>query len=369
MEEDEVFYNEEEMEIYVNNEEEEEESSDCESLQNQNFIALAIQLDAEPSGPIAVPPQLTIKQCEGIGSPTKIWNLMTNRDVIPRATRCLFAQHPQMNPRNRAILVEWMMEVCYQECQHRETFHLAVDYVDRYLEAAPREINLKNFQLLGTAAMFVASKYEEIYPPKCSEFANYTDDAFDTEQIRSMEVLLVNSLDWTMGPTTSVHWLATYLQLLGKKELHSELTGDTHTNTASMSVPELMREDYSHMAKILDLLLLDIDSLCYTYRTIAAAVLFVCYEPHRLVEQVTGLSYEAMQSAIEFVEPFVAVMDARRLPGDPIEQFAKVPSEEAHMIQTQLAFPDPSTAMDTVHNETLKRRSRVRMGSSTPVRP
>jgi len=33
----------------------------------------------------------------------------------------------------RAILLDWMMEVCAEFNLKRETFHLAVIYVDRYL--------------------------------------------------------------------------------------------------------------------------------------------------------------------------------------------------------------------------------------------
>jgi cyclin E len=33
----------------------------------------------------------------------------------------------------RAILLDWMMEVCMEFTLKRETFHLAVNYVDRYL--------------------------------------------------------------------------------------------------------------------------------------------------------------------------------------------------------------------------------------------
>ena len=33
----------------------------------------------------------------------------------------------------RAILIDWMMEVCSDYLFKRETFHLSVNFVDRYL--------------------------------------------------------------------------------------------------------------------------------------------------------------------------------------------------------------------------------------------
>ena len=39
-------------------------------------------------------------------------------------------------------------------------------------------------QLVGTAAMFIASKYEEIYPPDVGEFVYITDDTYNKRQVR-----------------------------------------------------------------------------------------------------------------------------------------------------------------------------------------
>ena len=57
------------------------------------------------------------------------------------------------------------LEVCETECLHRETYHLAIDYIDRFLLNVDRSkfiVNMENFQLIGTTALFMASKYEVI---------------------------------------------------------------------------------------------------------------------------------------------------------------------------------------------------------------
>lgn len=59
-------------------------------------------------------------------------------------------------------------------------------------------ISRHEFQLLGTAALFIATKYEEIYPPEISEFVYITDDSFNKLQILQMEkVILRVSLCWS----------------------------------------------------------------------------------------------------------------------------------------------------------------------------
>jgi hypothetical protein len=48
-------------------------------------------------------------------------------------------------------------------------------------------INRKKLQLVGVTAMFIASKYEEIYAPEVKDFAYVTDSAYTKNEILSME--------------------------------------------------------------------------------------------------------------------------------------------------------------------------------------
>ena len=43
----------------------------------------------------------------------------------------------------------------------------------------------------GTSALFIASKYEEIYPPELTEFVYITDDSYTKGQILNMEKLVL----------------------------------------------------------------------------------------------------------------------------------------------------------------------------------
>ncbi len=45
----------------------------------------------------------------------------------------------------RAILMEWMMEVCEEFMLKRETFHFAANYVDRYLLEGPSNLAKNKF--------------------------------------------------------------------------------------------------------------------------------------------------------------------------------------------------------------------------------
>ena len=56
--------------------------------------------------------------------------------------------HAGMKPRMRSLLADWMMEVSEEFGLHRETYHIALNLVDRYLtvaESQPKSV----LQLIG----------------------------------------------------------------------------------------------------------------------------------------------------------------------------------------------------------------------------
>ena len=60
----------------------------------------------------------------------------------------ILARHSTLQPRMRAILFDWLVEVCEVYRLHRETFYLAVDFIDRYL-GATSEMPKTRLQLVG----------------------------------------------------------------------------------------------------------------------------------------------------------------------------------------------------------------------------
>lgn len=65
----------------------------------------------------------------------------------------------------------------------------------------------KQLQLVGVTAMFIASKYEEMYPPEIADFAFVTDRAYTTGQIRDMEMKILRVLDFSFGRPLPLQFL------------------------------------------------------------------------------------------------------------------------------------------------------------------
>ena len=74
-----------------------------------------------------------------------------------------------LKPRMRNLMVDWLVDVHQQFSLLQETLFLAVAILDRFLQVKAKNLSTKQLQLVGVTAMFVASKYEEMYPPELSK--------------------------------------------------------------------------------------------------------------------------------------------------------------------------------------------------------
>lgn len=88
-----------------------------------------------------------------------VWKSMVRKDEKASLSRDvnMFESHPGLQPRMRAILLDWLIEVCEVYKLHRETYYLTVDYLDRYL-TAKQNISKNQLQLIGITCLFIASK-------------------------------------------------------------------------------------------------------------------------------------------------------------------------------------------------------------------
>ncbi|KAJ0231887.1 Cyclin-A3-4 [Hirschfeldia incana] len=105
-----------------------------------------------------------------------------------------------VTPTMRGVLVDWLVEVAEEYKLLSETLHLTVSYIDRFLSL--KTVNKKRLQLLGVSAMLIASKYEEISPPKAEDFCYITDNTFSTQDVVKMEADILLTLQFELGRPT-----------------------------------------------------------------------------------------------------------------------------------------------------------------------
>ncbi|XP_069477483.1 G1/S-specific cyclin-E2 isoform X2 [Ambystoma mexicanum] len=257
------------------------------------------------------------------GSSNDVWRKMVNKETKYIHDKNCLLLHPTLKPNMRAILLDWLLEVCEVYTLHRDTFYLAQDFFDRFM-LTQNDIHKNMLQLIGISSLFIAAKLEEIYPPKLQEFAYVTDGACSEEDILTMELIILKALKWELCPVSVISWLNLYLQVDSLKEYPKVLQ------------PQYSQEKFIQIAQLLDLCILEIDSLHFPYRILAAAALFH-FTSTDVVRKATGLEWNCISECVHFMEPFYNIVK-----GVPVKvkTFKKVAAEDRHNIQTHTNYLD-----------------------------
>jgi G2/mitotic-specific cyclin-B, other len=143
----------------------------------------------------------------------------------------------EVNPKMRAILADWIIEVHHKFELMPETLYLTMYIIDQYLSLQP--VLRRELQLVGVSAMLIACKYEEIWAPEVhrklpspilfsasfssfcynclcasqvNEFILISDSAYSREQILSMEKGILNRLEWNLTVPTSYMFLVRFIK-------------------------------------------------------------------------------------------------------------------------------------------------------------
>jgi hypothetical protein len=83
----------------------------------------------------------------------------------------------------RKILVKWIIQVAEKFRATQETVHITVQIIDYILVFSHKKITKMNFQLLGISALFVASKYNEIYTPEAKKYVYVCDGLYTLDSL------------------------------------------------------------------------------------------------------------------------------------------------------------------------------------------
>lgn len=122
----------------------------------------------------------------------------------------------------------------------------------------------------GITCLFIASKVEEIYPPKLTEFAYVTDGACQTEQILDKELVILKTLNWNLSSVTVHGWLNLFAQLCNRP------TNDENSlSNHSFVFPNHSIREYLQCAQLVDLSTLDEGSLRFSYSVLAASSIYL----------------------------------------------------------------------------------------------
>uniref|UniRef100_A0A1A9ZTH2 Uncharacterized protein n=1 Tax=Glossina pallidipes TaxID=7398 RepID=A0A1A9ZTH2_GLOPL len=263
-----------------------------------------------------------------------VWRRMCRKDEQASCLRdpVMLENHPGLQPRMRAILLDWLIEVCEVYKLHRETYYLAVDYLDRYL-STQKNVQKTHLQLIGITCLFVAAKVEEIYPPKIGEFAYVTDGACEENDILKHEILLLQALQWNISPVTAIGWLGVYMQLNVNNRTPASFSTvrnpivNHHKNVSEEPLafnyssknssiteiddafvyPQFSGLEFVQTAQLLDLCSLDVEIAQFSYSVISAAAISHTFNRETAI-RCSGLNWHSIQPCAEWMQPFFDVI-------------------------------------------------------------
>ncbi|CAN8063339.1 unnamed protein product [Agarophyton chilense] len=155
----------------------------------------------------------------------------------------LLESHKTVTRGMRAILVDWIADVCVCLKLKDSSLHLCVHILDRFLHS--HEPTRKTLQLVGSVCLYIAAKYEEIYAPAAKDFVTLSDGAFSMDDVVVMEATILNALRFEV----STPYCLTFLNRIGKtleaKGIHNKVAKNVLVS-AQMFV-ELAMVDGRHL--------------------------------------------------------------------------------------------------------------------------
>lgn len=214
------------------------------------------------------------------------------------------SKHPRLELSYRCILIEWLMELCEEYAFKRDTFHYAVNYVDRFMSKL-RDVSKMSLQLIGVVSLSLAAKFEEVQIPKIQDYLNATDNSYSQDEFIATERLILKTLRWEIIPTTINTWLNWYvcqwdLYLDSFPENLLQFEKNESNPIYFKKADEGSYIHYRMVTQLIDLYIVDYYSLKFSSRKLIAASMLI------LLSKLTEVSYftKENQSLYDFDEKF-----------------------------------------------------------------
>ena len=117
---------------------------------------------------------------------------------------------PYLDAKVRTVLMGWMGEVSEDLWFCRDTFHMACNYVDRFLQVVPK-IPKDQLQLIGLTCLYIASKMEEVQMRNVNDYLSSACNIYTEQQMMNCEIQIITKLDFKLNPPTLNLWANWYM--------------------------------------------------------------------------------------------------------------------------------------------------------------
>jgi cyclin B len=130
----------------------------------------------------------------------EVWQFQLDIEMDQIIDSQYFSRQPWITPEMRTNLIDWLQGFHEEEQLQTETIFLAVRLIDLYLSRTT--IEATHLQLLGSAAISLSAKAEEIKIIKADRILHYTGDCFTREELVEMETEVFTRVDFVVTRPT-----------------------------------------------------------------------------------------------------------------------------------------------------------------------
>jgi hypothetical protein len=133
-------------------------------------------------------------------------------------------------------MVDWMIEVLTNFKCDDQTFFLAVSLIDRYLQGKEEVREIADLHSIGVTCMFVASKYEDIFPLKMKMvFEKIAHKKLPIEKIKILEMDILKVINYRIPAPSALDFLKVYLKdVLNITSISSSQNSNSKTANANL---------------------------------------------------------------------------------------------------------------------------------------
>lgn len=119
----------------------------------------------------------------------------------------------KVTPNLRARMIDWMIEVLTNFKCDDQTFFLSVSLLDRYFKLKQEVREISDLHIIGVTCMFIASKYEDIYPLKMKMvYEKIAHKKLAIDKIKSLEMDILKTIKYRIPAPSSLDFLKYYLK-------------------------------------------------------------------------------------------------------------------------------------------------------------
>ena len=108
----------------------------------------------------------------------------------------------------RQNLVSWLLQVRIHLKMHLRTSFLAVKLLDIYL--SHRKIEKSELQMLGTAALWIANKFEDVHQPELSNFIYVAAGSANIKGMVTFENSIMQLISFNLMIPTVIDFFSIY---------------------------------------------------------------------------------------------------------------------------------------------------------------